>query len=187
MKEWLISFFTATPLWECLLIFVAKVVEVSMGTIRQILINKGFRREGTILAFFEIILWVAIVSRVIVGLAEAPFKAVFYCLGFAVGVNVGSRIEQYLAFGRIQIQVIACENSGLLIADKLRELRFGVTTMKAEGRTQPRTILMILANRKGKEIVIRTIREIDPQALIISNDVVLSHGGFYPIGRHIAK
>lgn len=187
MKEVLVSFFTAVPFWELLLIFVAKVVEVSMGTLRSILINKGFRKEGTILAFFEIILWVTVASRVITGLSEAPLKAVSYCFGFACGVNIGSRIEQYLAFGRIQIQVIVSEESGRAIAEKLRNMGFGVTTMQAEGRVQARMILMILANRRGREVVIQAIRKLDASALIVTNDVSLSHGGLFPFWRQLVK
>jgi uncharacterized protein YebE (UPF0316 family) len=72
MTEAIINFLTAAPPLELMLILVSKVTEVALGTLRQILINKGYRRQGTILSFFEIILWTFIASRVIMGIAEAP-------------------------------------------------------------------------------------------------------------------
>ena len=74
----LISILTAVPLWELLLIFSAKMIEVSLGTLRHILINKGYRKQGTILSFFEIMLWVFVASTVINGIAEAPIKGLIY-------------------------------------------------------------------------------------------------------------
>jgi uncharacterized protein YebE (UPF0316 family) len=127
MKEFIIRFFTAAPPLELFLILISKVVEVSLGTVRNILINKGYRREGTVLSFFEIILWTFIASRVIMGITEAPIKGIVYSIGFSLGIYFGSRIESYIALGRVLIQaIIAGEQSEGMIG-ALREKGYVVT------------------------------------------------------------
>ncbi|GHV92631.1 DUF2179 domain-containing protein [Spirochaetia bacterium] len=175
--EYVINFLNAAPPLELVLILVSKIAEVSLGTVRQILINKGYRREGTILSFFEIILWTFIASRVIMGIAEAPIKGIVYSIGFSLGVYIGSRIENSIALGKVLIQtIVSKENSEAMVA-LLRGKGFAVTTMDARGRDSAKTVLMIFAKRKGKEEIIREIQRLDGTAMIITNDVSTLSGG----------
>ncbi|GHV88487.1 DUF2179 domain-containing protein [Spirochaetia bacterium] len=185
--EHIINFLTAAPPLELALIFVAKVVEVSIATLRQILINKGYRREGTILSFFEILLWTFIASRVITGIAAAPVKGIMYSIGFSLGVYIGSRIENFIALGKVMIQTIVSRESSGTVAGLLRDKGYAVTTMDAHGRDSDRTVLMIFANRKGKEEIIREIHRIDGAAMIITNDVSALHGGTIAVTRGLIK
>jgi uncharacterized protein YebE (UPF0316 family) len=177
MAQTVVNFLTAAPPLELVLILISKVTEVSLGTVRQILINKGYRREGTILSFFEIILWTFVASRVIMGIAEAPIKGIVYSIGFSLGVYCGSRIENFIALGRVLIQaIISKENSDNMIS-LLRDKGYAVTTMEARGRDSEKTVLMIFAYRKGKEEIIREIRRLDGTAMIITNDISTLQGG----------
>ena len=81
MWETFIEILTKTPWYELLLIFSMKIIEVTMGTLRIILINKGYRKYGVVLALIEIFLWVFIASAVINGLSESPMKGIAYGLG----------------------------------------------------------------------------------------------------------
>ena len=180
-------FFTTTPLWELCLIFFSKIIEVSIGTLRIILISKGYRKQGSILSFIEIILWVFIASRVITDINSAPLKGIVYSLGFSVGVYVGSRLENYLAFGRVLIQVITTEDIGAIITDVLRSKGYGVTTLNAHGKDNDKLIIMVYTNRKGKEIVINEITEVDVNAMVVINDVTTLKGGFFLPWRRIMK
>jgi uncharacterized protein YebE (UPF0316 family) len=182
-----ISVLTAVPLWELAIIFFAKVAEVSLGTLRQILINKGFRREGTFLSFFEISLWVFVASRVILGIADAPIKGVMYSIGFAAGVYIGSCLEERLAFGCVLVQMITSEDSGRNIAGLLRAKGYGVTTSHAEGKDSHKMVLMIFANRKGMKKMVKYIQEIDKGVLIVTNEVSSLYGGYFPKWKHVAK
>ncbi|MDR1099200.1 MAG: DUF5698 domain-containing protein [Treponema sp.] len=177
MTQSIINFLTAASPLELVLILVSKITEVSLGTVRQILINKGYRREGTILSFFEIILWTFVASRVIMGIAEAPIKGIVYSIGFSLGVYCGSRIENFIALGRVLIQtIISKENSDNMVS-LLRAKGFAVTTMEAQGRDSEKTVLMIFAQRKGKQEIIREIQALDGTAMIITNDVSTLQGG----------
>lgn len=187
MLEFLKDFFTSTPLVELLLIMVLKAIEVSMGTLRHILVNKGYRKQGASIAFFEIILWVFIASRVITGFGDAPIKGIFYSGGYAMGVFIGSLIENKLAFGKILIQTISCEEKASLIADTLRGMGYGVTTVPAMGKDDKRVLLMVFTNRRGKEIIIDSIHQIDNEAMIVTNEVTTLQGGYVSPWGKIAK
>jgi uncharacterized protein YebE (UPF0316 family) len=177
MIDLIIRFFTAAPLWELLLIFVSKIIEVTLSTLRQILINKGYRKEGTILSFFEIILWTFVASRVIIGIAEAPIKGIVYSIGFSLGVYLGSRIENYIALGKVLIETIISRENTETVVSTLRSKGYAVTTMAGRGRDSEKTVLMIFANRKGKDEIVEEIHRTDGTAMIITNDITTLHGG----------
>ena len=173
----IIKFFTAASPLELAIILLAKSVEVTIATLRQILINKGYRKQGTLLSFVEVLLWTFVATRVIMGLAEAPIKAIIYSLGFSVGVYLGSLIEGMIAMGRVLIQIIVSKEKADPITHNMRQKGYAVTTMEAKGRDSDKTVLMIFANRKGKEELIAEVSEADPTAMIITNDVSTLHGG----------
>ncbi len=187
MWEQILDIITATPAWELLLIFFSKIIEVSIGTTRIILINKGYRKQGVILSFIEIILWTFIASRVITNINEEPFKGIVYSLGFAAGVYAGSRLENFLGFGRVLIQAITTVEMGGIITDSLRTEGYGVTTINAHGKDNDKLVLMVYTNRKGKEKVINRIIGIDEKAMLVSNDVTTLQGGYFSPWRRVMK
>lgn len=187
MWDNIIAFLTAAPLWELLIIIISRIVEVSMGTIRIILINKGYRLPSVILAFFEVMIWVFVASGVIGDIAEKPIKGIVYSIGFASGVYAGSRLEAKLAVGKVLIQVITTQDQGNVIAEVLRDLGYGVTAMKGRGKDTDRAVLLIYANRKGNGAIIDKIHEIDEHAMIVSNDVSSLRGGYISAWRRFVK
>lgn len=173
-----VEMLTVTPFLELMLIFFAKIVEVSIGTMRIILISKGYRKIGTGLAIVEIFLWVFIASSVINGIGESPMKGVAYSFGFAAGVYAGSLIEQKLAFGKVLIQTITSKTLSGDIATLLRASGFGVTTLQAMGKDDEKAVLMIYANRRDAGKVIQNIKSIHPTAMIVSNEISNVSGGY---------
>ena len=178
---------TVTSLWELLVIFIAKIVEVSLGTVRSILIVKGYRTPAVILALVEIMIWVFVASTVITGLAASPMKGISYGLGFAAGVYFGSVLENKLAFGKLLIQVIATESKAIEIAEKVRELGCGVTTVNAQGKVEKKRILMVYTNRRGSQAIMDEIMAIDSAAMIVLNDVSTISGGYIHSGKSLLK
>ena len=132
-------------------------------------------------SLFEVTIWVFIASRVIGGISEQPIKGIVYSLGFATGVFVGSKLENYLAFGKVLIQTITSADNGLRLAEELRKSGYGVTTIEAKGKDTDRTVLMIYTNRKGKEQLIKLIHDADENAMIISNDITTLQGATFPL------
>jgi len=172
---------------ELFIITFFKIIEVAIGTVRSILVVKGYRKLASVLAIFEILLWVFIASRVITGLTEDPLKGIAYSIGFAAGVYVGSLIEQKLAFGMLNVQIITTVEGHLQIAESLRESGFGVTTIDAKGRSENRRILMVLANRHGSEKITQQVKLINPDAVVVVNDIISLSGGYLKKRRSIRK
>ncbi len=187
MWKMIVDFFDVESVLTLILIFVFRIIEVSMGTVRIILIQKGYRKVGVILAFFEVLIWVFVASRVIDGLVEEPIKGIVYSLGFASGVYLGSFIEGRLAFGKVLIQVITSEELGLVIANMLRNEGLGVTSIEAQGRVAKKSVLMTYANRRGKDEIIKKIEEIDVGAMVVTNDVNTLQGGYITSKRRFIK
>jgi len=161
-------------------IFFAKIIEVSIGTLRSILVVKGYRKIAVLLALVEITIWVFVASRVITGLTESPYKGVAYALGFAAGVYCGSILEEKLAFGQILVQVITSKEKGDIICANLRAKGLGVTTMNAEGKDEERKVLMVYTNRRGSNELNKDILAVDPNAMIVKNDISGLTGGHMP-------
>ncbi|MCL2050787.1 MAG: DUF5698 domain-containing protein [Lachnospiraceae bacterium] len=105
------------------LIFVAKLIEVALATVRNVLINRGEKLLGAVIGFFEVMIWIIVVSNVLGSLAEDPFKVLVYCLAFSCGNYLGVIIEGKLALGTALIQVMVVEepNAEISVLDKIKK------------------------------------------------------------------
>ena len=175
--EVIIRFLTAATIGELLFIFSFKIIQVAIGTLRIIMISKGYRRQGTLLSFFEVLLWTFVATQVIMGLTEAPIRGIVYSIAFAIGVYAGSVVEGRIAMGRVMIQAIVPMENATALITAMRDKGYLVTTMEAQGRDSKKMVLMILANRKGNEGIIREIQALDDSAMIITNDISALRGG----------
>ena len=165
-------------MWIYLFIFFAKLVEVSLATIRNVLINRGEKVKGAFIGFFEVMLWVIVVSQVLDTLRENPWRLIVYCLAFALGNYVGVIIENKLAIGTACVQAVVGENQKLELGDALREKGFGVTFIQGEGKHGPVDVVMIYLKRKCVDEAITLIRQYSPDTLVTGNDVRQLLGGF---------
>jgi len=161
-----------------LIIFVAKVIEVSLMTLRTVLVTKGEKVYGAFIGIFEISIWITLTSTVLAGLKEDPFKMVAYALGFAVGIYLGSTIEEKLAIGLITLQVIVNLNEWEILTEDLREKGIAITTINAQGLIEAKKILILHIQRKRKKDIIRQIIKIVPNAVISTNELKTVYGGF---------
>jgi uncharacterized protein YebE (UPF0316 family) len=189
MLDKIIEFLTAEQWYILILILCAKTIEVAIGTLRVILITKGYRTIGTIFSFVEIMLWVFIASSVLHDITDKPIKGVIYGIGFSMGIFLGSYVETLLAFGKVFVQIIVptetLEQDHLI--EILRENGYGATTISAKGKDNDKQIIMIIANRKKKEILYQLIEQACPSAVIVANDVSTIKGGYIKAWRRIAK
>lgn len=175
----LIEFMTSVPLSEILIIYVAKTAEVTISTIRLILINKGYRTIATILSFIEILLWVFVASTVITGMEEKPLKGIVYALGFTTGIYLGSVVENKLAFGQVGLQVIVQKDEELELVKYLRDHDYAVTHFDAKGKNSEKAVLMLTVKRHSKDRVMNDILEFNPKAVVFGNEVSTVKGGYY--------
>ncbi|NEZ47051.1 DUF2179 domain-containing protein [Clostridium niameyense] len=159
-------------------IFVAKILEVSLMTIRTVLITRGEKLYGSIIGFIEVTIWLYVTSSVLSGIKDDPIRMVVYALGFTCGNYLGCVIEEKLAIGLLTINVIASEKDGKKLAEILRDKNVGVTIIDAEGKVDQKKMLIIHAKRKNREQIIRTIEESNINAMISINDIKTVYGGY---------
>ena len=152
-----------------LAIVAARIVDVSLSTFRTVAVIQGRRGLAWILGFFEVLVWVLVVSEVLVSVSEHTWFAVPYAIGFATGNWVGIVIEEHVALGRQNLRIFTRE--GPTMAPRLRDAGFGVTEFDGRGKDGPVTMLFVEAERKSMRHVARLAREIDPKCYYSVGDV----------------
>jgi len=160
------------------LILFAKIIEVSLMTLRIVFITKGERKLGAIVAFFEVSLWILIVTFVMNDLVADPIKAVFYALGFAIGNYLGSVLEEKIGVGLSQVQIIVKAEHGLKLAKDLRDEKFAVTIVNGEGLYFERSILFMYVKRRRVKLLLDTVKSKQENAVITVMDTKPLYGGF---------
>lgn len=161
-----------------LLIVFVKTIELTMTTIRLKMITKGQKFIGSIIGFFEIIIWLIVVSIVLQDITSDPWKIIAYSLGFALGNYIGSIMEERIGLGNARIDVIVPETEGIALADELRQKDYAVTVIDGQGRLRPRKILIVIVKRKDIPEVSQFIMDHTDEAFITSSDITPVIGGY---------
>ena len=151
------------------LIFCARIIDVTLDTLRIIFISRGNKIVAPILGFFEVLIWLIAITRIMQNLDNWT-TYVAYAAGFAVGNYVGLYFEEKLAIGIQVIRVITGKDSSELI-NNLRKEGFGVTTMKAEGKKGPVDIIFLIVQRNAIQNAIAIINHFNPKAFYSIEDV----------------
>jgi len=161
------------------LILLARIVDVSLDTIRVILIAKGYRRVAPFIGFFQVLVWVITITRIMANL-DNWFTYIGYAGGFALGTYVGMRIEEKLALGYELVRVVTRADASQLIGS-LREKGYPVTTVTGQGKDGEVGILFIVLKRKSISTVIEQIKRFNPRAFYTIEDMrFVSHGSNLP-------
>lgn len=173
------DFLLGNSIWVYILIFFGKIIEVAVSTIRIVLINRGERVRGSLIAFVEISLWLVVTGTVLVGFQDDIIRCFVFALAFAVGNYVGSWMEEKLAFGLCSIQVIVPQDGdGDQLAGILRENGFAVTCISGKGKDGEREVLMLHLKRKRIPKAVDLINETLKNAVVVVNDVKFVRGGY---------
>lgn len=107
-----------------------------------------------------------------------PYNMAAYCIGFGIGVYMGSRIEEYLALGYLVVQVIV-DSLEMELAAQLREKGYGVTSWPADGRDGKRLVLQVLVKRNNEKRLMQILQGLSPSAFVISHEPKNFKGGFW--------
>jgi len=160
-----------------LFIFVARVADVSLSTIRILMLMRGKAVLAAVIGFFEVTIFIIALNQV-VGNLDDPFRLLAYSLGFATGNLVGSRLEERLALGFATVQVISVGKSAELLA-RIREQGFGVTALEGCGREGTHQILHILLKRRDLPCFLGLVHQVDDQAFVSIMDTRKIFGGYF--------
>src|SRR5690606_15830411 len=143
------------------LIFLARLTDVSLATLRHILIFRGMRTIVPIFAFIEVTIWLLAITQVMNNLTNvACFLA--WAFGFSAGTYIGMVIEERLALGYQLVRVISHGDSQDLL-ETLTGERYGVTTLLARGARGPVDVLLVVSERKRLSHLLALLGKRDPK------------------------
>lgn len=166
-----------------LLIFLARALDVSLGTIRIVFVSKGLKYLAPVVGFFEVIIWLLAI-RVIMHNLNNVACYIAYGAGFAMGTFIGIQIERKLAIGTSIIRVITQKDATELVS-YLREKGYGVTCLDAQGKGGIVHVVYLIIRRCDFEIVVDTIQKYNPNAFYTVEDVnAVSKGTFLEKKHH---
>lgn len=146
------------------LIFISKVIELCLSTLRLILVANGKKLFGAILQFVIALVWVLVTGMVVTNITSDPIKIIFFALGSLVGSYIGSILEEKIALGDILINCISNNNN----LDKyINSMGYNTNNIKTDNEN----IILFVIPRKSKNKVINSIKNIDKNCLILSEKV----------------
>jgi uncharacterized protein YebE (UPF0316 family) len=149
---------------DLVFIFVLRALDVGMGTVRIVLLARGRKGTATIIGFFEALIWVVAVSRVLSGLDD-PTRMVAFAAGFAAGTYLGSLVEEWLAIGQSLIRVVTVSGSPP-VAGLIREKGFGATVLNGDGMNGEVQVTFTVVPRKNVSEVTRLVHAANPDAYV---------------------
>jgi len=152
-----------------LLVFAARVVDVSLGTLRMLFVSRGLKVLAPVVGFFEVLIWITVVSQVVRSL-DNWLWFIAYAEGFGLGTYVGLAIEQRLLLGTIIVRVIT-QQEGNDLASELRGHRYGVTCIDAQGLAGPVKIIFSVIARRDLPRFLKIVKTFNPQAFYTVEDV----------------
>lgn len=153
------------------------IVYVSIYTLRMIFVIKGQRILATMLSMAEVFVYMTGLGIVLNNL-DNHWNLGAYCLGYGLGVYIGSRIEEYLALGYVTVQVtVDCVEAE--IPSKLREYGYGVTSWLADGKDGSRLMMQVLAKRSNERKLLVILEKLCPKAFVVSFEPKNFRGGFW--------
>lgn len=154
----------------CLLIILARLGDVTLGTLRTIAIVNGRAAVAWVLGFFEVLIWLFAISHIFANL-DQPIYALAYAFGFASGNYLGVQVERLLAFGEQVLRIFT--RQGAELAAALRTDGYRVTEFDGRGRDGQVSLLFIEVKRRETMRLLKRIRQADPRSFCLVDDVRL--------------
>jgi uncharacterized protein YebE (UPF0316 family) len=155
-------------------IFAARICDVSLGTLRILLVSRGLKARAALIGFVEILIWIVIIGQLIQHLNNWA-NYVAYAGGFAVGTYLGMTLENKLKVGTVIIRIITHHDAGELI-QRLRQANVMLTVLDANGSRGAVKIILTVVRRKRWDEIVKIIESFDSDAFYSVEDVKYSSG-----------
>ena len=176
MSEFLASL---NPVIVCFIVCAAKIVEITIQSLKTCMMVKGQRLKAAGLGFLECTIWGLVISTIIGTLGDNIFLLLFYCFGYATGLFLGSTIESKIALGTSNLQLIANDESTEKIVEHLKEQNKGYTVFEGHGSTDKMNMILIVLPRKEMPKVLKDIRSLcNNKVFVVASDVSKYAGGY---------
>ena len=164
-----------------MLIFLSRIADVSIGTVRVILVSRRLKYLAPFAGFFEVLIWIVVIGQIMQHLSS-PVCYIAYAGGFATGNYVGIWIAEKLSIGMVLVRVIFSKQANGLI-DRLREKRYGVTSIDGQGANGPVQMVFTIVPRREVQAVIDLVKESNPDAFYSIEEVDYVERGVFPAAR----
>jgi len=160
------------------LIFIARVIDVSMGTVRVIFVSRGLKYLAPLVGFFEILIWLLAIGQIMKNLSN-PACYIAYAGGFAMGNFVGIRIAEKLSLGVVLIRVVTKKDASELV-EYLRSAEYGVTSVDGHGTAGQVKVVFTIVPRREVCSVVNLIKKFNPNAFYSIEEVGFVEKGIFP-------
>lgn len=161
-----------------LLIFSARVVDVTFGTLRIIFISRGMKFFAPVVGFFEILIWLVAIGQIFQD-SGSIVNMLAYASGFAVGNYVGIVVEERMAMGFNIIRIITQHDAANLIS-AFNAKGFGVTVVDGDGKRGAVKLIFLVVKRKDVVTAVEMMQRFNPNAFYTIADVRSAKGGVIP-------
>lgn len=155
--------------WIPLLIFVARIFDVSFGTLRVLFVSRGLKIRAGLFGFFEVLIWVLVIAQLIQHLNNWV-NYVAYAGGFSIGTYIGITLENKLKVGTVLIRIITHQNPSGLI-NNLKKAGVMITSVDAVGSIESVKIIFMIIKRKMYKEIVEIIEHFDSEAFYSIEDV----------------
>lgn len=172
------SFIDQYPYLLPLVIFLGRIIDVTLGTLRIIFVSKGKRSIAPVIGFFEVFIWIVIISEIL-GRANDMVAYLSYAAGYATGTFIGMSIENKLAFGVLLYRVYTNED-GRALSKLINESGFGATMVHGTGSIGKVDVVETVVDRKQMTKIERVIKGFDTHAFYVIEDVRTAQNGIFP-------
>lgn len=167
------------PIAVCFIVCAAKIIEISIQSLKTCMMVKGQRLKAAGLGFIECMIWGLVISTIIGTLGDNIFLLLFYCVGYATGLFLGSTIESKIALGTSNLELIANDDSTKKITEYLKERNKGYTVFEGRGSTDKMNMIFIVIPRKETPKMLKEIRKIcDNKVFVVASEVSKYAGGY---------
>jgi len=158
-----------------LLIFCLRLIDVSMGTVRILMAVRGRRLLASLIGFVEVIVFLVAISQVVTNIGNW-WNVLAYAGGFALGTVLGVTIENKLAIGLAEINVISM-GKGTEIAEVLRDHGYGATEFLGAGQTKIVDMVRTVVRRREVPSVMALTSDVDEEAFVTVSDMKSAYRG----------
>ena len=165
-----------------LIIFFARICDVSLGTLRIVFVSRGKKNIAPILGFFEVLIWVVVISEIFKNVGNIV-GFIAYAGGYAAGNYVGMLIEERIAIGKQLIKVFSAKDITSL-QKSLNDSGFGTTIVDGDGSEGKVKILYTVIDRKTAGKAKEILTEFDPNIFYVIEDVKTVKSGIFPQETH---
>lgn len=165
--------------FPCLTVAAAKILEKSIVAIETVFMVKGERKIAAILGFIECAVWGLVVSSVITDLNSNYLILFSYCLGYSLGLYIGSFIESKIALGTSNVQIIVSKEHVADVENLLKNNNHGYTVLDGHGAKNEQSVIIMILPRRSVRTVMQEIRNIcNNEVFMISSEVSKFVGGY---------